>query len=80
MFAFEVAASASSPMKRPTQIALTVPLSDWMIEQASVGSANARSVLPIGPCVRSPRAAPRGVAASAIASFRHSSEGWFQST
>ena len=59
MLALEVAASASSPMKRPTQIALMVPFSDWMIEDASVGSAKASRVLEIGPCVRSPRPAFR---------------------
>jgi hypothetical protein len=36
-------------MKRPTQIALTVPFSDWMIELASVGSANLSRVDEIGP-------------------------------
>ena len=44
MLALEVAASASSPRKRPTQMALTVPFSDWRIEQASVGSAKASRV------------------------------------
>ena len=55
MLALDVAASAPSPRKRPTQMALMVPFSDWRIEEASVGSANASRVLAIGPCVRSPR-------------------------
>src|SRR3954469_21433954 len=53
MLALDVAASALSPRKRPTQIALTVPFSDWRIELASVGRAKASRVLAIGPCVRS---------------------------
>ena len=40
MLALDVAASAPSPRKRPTQIALTVPFSDWRIDEASVGRAN----------------------------------------
>ena len=59
MLALDVAASAPSPRKRPTQIALIVPFSDWRIEEASVGSAKASRVLPIGPCgeVAAPRSA-----------------------
>ena len=57
MLALEVAASAPSPRKRPTQMALMVPFSDWRIEEASVGSANLSSVEPMPPWVRSPRAA-----------------------
>ena len=53
MLALDVAASAPSPRKRPTQMALTVPFSDWRIELASVGRAKASRVLAIGPCVRS---------------------------
>jgi hypothetical protein len=53
MFAFEVAASAPSPRKRPTQIALIEPFSDWRMLEPSVGSAKARSVRPICPVVRS---------------------------
>ena len=55
MLALDVAASAPSPRKRPTQIALMVPFSDWRIEEASVGSAKASRVLADRPCVRSPR-------------------------
>src|SRR4051812_10189923 len=65
ILALDVAASAPSPRKRPTQIALTVPFSDWRIDEASVGSAKASRVLPIAPSVRLPRA-PRLVPASAI--------------
>ena len=53
MLALEVAASASSPRKRPTQIALIEPFSDCRIEESSVGSAKASRVGPIGPVVRS---------------------------
>ena len=49
MLALDVAASAPSPRKRPTQIALIVPFSDWRIEEASVGSANLSRVWPIAP-------------------------------
>ena len=49
ILALDVAASAFSPRKRPTQIALTVPFSDWMIEEASVGSANLSRVGPMLP-------------------------------
>ena len=49
MLALDVAASAPSPRKRPTQIALTVPFSDWRIEEASVGSANSSRVAPMAP-------------------------------
>src|SRR4051794_1998015 len=70
MLALEVAANAPSPRKRPTQIALTVPFSDWRIDEASVGNAKASSVLAIGPSVRFPRPGLR-VPASAIRSFRH---------
>ena len=44
-----VAASASSPRKLPTQIALTEPFSDCSTEEPSVGSAKASRVGPIGP-------------------------------
>ena len=67
MLALEVAASAPSPMNRPTQMALIVPFSDWRIEEASVGSAKASRVLAIGPWVRSPRPGLRFAAASANA-------------
>src|SRR5436305_798593 len=70
MLALDVAASAPSPRKRPTQMALIVPFSDWRIEDASVGRAKARRVLAIGPSVRLPRPARRG-AASAIYILRH---------
>ena len=33
ILALDVAASASSPRKRPTQIALIEPFSDWRIEE-----------------------------------------------
>ena len=62
MLALDVAASASSPRKRPTQMALIVPFSDWRIEEASVGSAKASRVGPIGPA--SGRRACRRAAAS----------------
>ena len=48
MLALDVAASASSPRKRPTQIALIEPFSDWRIEEPSVGKAKASRVGPIG--------------------------------
>ena len=62
MLAFEVAASALSPRKRPTQIELIEPFNDWRMFEASVGSANASNVDPIGPVVRSrrPLGLPRG--------------------
>src|SRR5438445_1729249 len=73
MLALDVAARAPSPRKRPTQIALIVPFSDWRIEEASVGRAKASRVFAIGPSVKLPR--PRGPgragAVSAIPSFRH---------
>ena len=53
MLALDVAASAFSPRKRPTQIALMVPFSDWRIEETSVGSAK-MSRVGDRPCVRSP--------------------------
>src|SRR5436305_15279627 len=65
MLALDVAASALSPRKRPTQMALIVPFSDWRIEDASVGSANASRVGPMLPWVRSPRG-PRLAPASAM--------------
>jgi len=70
--ALEVAASASSPRKRPTQIALTEPFSDWMIEETSVGMAKASRVLPV---------ALAGMRRLALFCFdhrclRHPSEGW----
>ena len=58
MLALLVAASAPSPRKRPTQIELIEPFSDWRMFEPSVGSANRISVRPIGPLIRSrwPRA------------------------
>jgi hypothetical protein len=47
MFALDVAASAFSPMNRPTQMELIVPFSDWTMEEASVGSVKASRVRPI---------------------------------
>ena len=38
--------------------------SDWMIELASVGTANLSRVEPMLPCVRSPRAGPRCAASA----------------
>ena len=75
--ALEVDASAFSPRKRPTQIALIEPFSDWMIEETSVGSAKASRVVPIGPMVRSrwPGRVPAG-GPLAISIPRHPSEGW----
>ena len=52
MLAFDVAARAPSPMKRPTQIELIVPLSDWRIELARVGSANLSRVEPMRVAVK----------------------------
>src|SRR5206468_13120130 len=69
MLALEVAASAPSPRRRPTQIALMVPFSDWRIELASVGSAKASRVLAIGPSVRLPRPDLRFAPASAMLSL-----------
>src|SRR4249919_2026542 len=65
ILALDVAASACSPRKRPTQMALIVPFNDWMIDEASVGRAKLSRVAPILPCVRSPRPPPL-VPASAI--------------
>ena len=53
VLALAVAATAPSPRKRPTQIVLIEPLSDCRMFDPSVGSANASSVLEIGPLVRS---------------------------
>src|SRR5690606_15877697 len=53
LLAFAVAVSASSPRKRPTQIALTEPLSDCSTLPPRIGSANTNRVRPIGPWVRS---------------------------
>src|SRR5256885_14522781 len=64
MFELDVAASALSPRKRPTQIALIVPFSDWRIDDASVGSAKASRVGPMLPCVRSPRGPLRAPASA----------------
>lgn len=52
--ALEVAVSADSPRKRPTQTALIDPLSDCSTLEPSTGKANSRSVRGIGPLVRSP--------------------------
>ena len=53
ILALLVAASASSPRKRPTQIVLIEPLSDCRTFDPSVGSANASSVGAMAPDVRS---------------------------
>ena len=68
MLAFEVAASAFSPRKRPTHTALIDPLSDCRIFDASVGSAKRSSAEPMGPVVRSrwPGRAWSGAADSSI--------------
>src|SRR4051794_36819776 len=58
ILALDVAASASSPRKRPTQTALIDPFSDWRIEEPSVGKAKASKVGAIAPCVRSRRPVP----------------------
>src|SRR5205085_12060099 len=55
LHSFPTRRSSDLPMKRPTQMALIVPFSDWRIEEASVGSAKASRVLAIGPSVRLPR-------------------------
>ena len=52
VLALAVAVSALSPRKRPTQIALTEPLSDWAMLPARMGRANSSSEDPIGPVVR----------------------------
>src|SRR5688500_713199 len=54
MLALAVAASASSPISRPTQIELTVPESDWRMLLSSIGTLNISSVRRTGPSVRSP--------------------------
>src|SRR5690606_2207578 len=54
MLALAVAARASSPIRRPTQIELIVPFSDCSMFEASVGTLNISKVRMIGPCVRSP--------------------------
>lgn len=51
--ALAVAASACAPRKRPTQIALIDPLSDWRILDTRVGMAKSSSADAIGACVRS---------------------------
>jgi len=53
MFALAVAASACAPRKRPTQMALIDPFSDWRMLDANVGMANSSNADAIGPCVRS---------------------------
>ena len=53
MLPFAVAASASSPKDRPTQMALIDPFSDCNIDDPSVGNANKSIVLAIDPWVRS---------------------------
>ncbi len=53
MLAFDVAASAASPRKCPTQIVLIDPFSDWRMLLPSVGRAKASRVPVIGPVVRS---------------------------
>jgi hypothetical protein len=53
ILALDVAASAPSPRKRPTQIVLIEPFSDWRMLEPSVGSAKASRVEPIEPLVRS---------------------------
>src|SRR5690606_16125818 len=54
MLALTVAASASSPIRRPTQIELIVPLSDWSMLLSSIGTLNNSSVRITGPSVRLP--------------------------
>jgi hypothetical protein len=49
MLALAVAASASSPISRPTQIELTVLESDWRMLLSSVGTLNSTRVRKIGP-------------------------------
>src|SRR3546814_11716403 len=53
LLAFAVAVSASSPRKRPTQIALPETFSDCRTLPPRIGNANTNSVRPIGPRVRS---------------------------
>src|SRR5690606_37076785 len=78
--AFAVAVSASSPRKRPTQMALTEPLSDCSTLPPMIGSANTNSVRPIGPWVRSRVLAVFGIAASCQSprddSARVDARGW----
>ena len=50
--AFEVAVSAASPRKRPTQMELTEPLSDCSTFASRIGSANLNSPMGIEPSVR----------------------------
>ena len=53
MLPFAVAAKASSPKNRPTQMALIEPFNDWSIDEPKVGKANSSIVLAIEPVVRS---------------------------
>ena len=55
MLPFAVAANASSPRDRPTQIALIEPFNDCSADDPSVGNANKSIVLGIDPLVRSRR-------------------------
>src|SRR6185369_10462207 len=52
--ALAVAASALSPISRPTQTALTEPLRVWSMFERRVGIENTSRVRRIGPWVRSP--------------------------
>jgi hypothetical protein len=52
MLALDVAASASSPSRRPTQIALIEPFSDCSTFPARIGRENISSVGAIAPSVR----------------------------
>src|SRR5690606_675354 len=52
LLALAIAPSASSPRKRPTQMALTEPLSDCSTLPPRIGRANTNRVRAIGPSVR----------------------------
>jgi len=52
MLAFEVAVSAASPRKRPTQMEFTEPLSDCSTLANRIGSENLNSPTRIEPSVR----------------------------
>ncbi len=53
LLALAAAVSAFSPRKRPTQTALTEPLSDWATLPPRIGNANSSRLRPMGPVVRS---------------------------
>ena len=65
LLAFATATSAPSPRWRPTQKALTEPLSDCSTLPPRIGSANTNSVRAIGPWVRSRGADGMGAPAGA---------------